>query len=66
MFRIARRIRSARVPPSAARPPSGETPQRLPSSTRYVPYLLCVARRLDLLTAMRERDTRVPDMPPIC
>jgi hypothetical protein len=65
MFRIARRIRSARVPPSTARPPTGETPQRLPSSTRYVTYLLCVGRRLDLL-AVRERDTRVPDMPPIC
>lgn len=37
-----------------------------PLPTPYLSHRLCVTRRLDLLMSTRVRDTRRPDMPPLC
>lgn len=66
MFLINPRVRTVRVPQTTTRPPSGETPLRVPVPTPYLFYLLCASRRLDLVTAKRVRDVRTAAMPPFC
>jgi hypothetical protein len=66
MFPITRRAPAVRVLRTTTRPPSGETPLRLPVPTPYLTYLLCASHRLDLLTAKRVRDGRTSAMPPFC
>jgi hypothetical protein len=51
---------------SITRPPSGQTPLCIPLGTPFLPYLLCVAHRLDLLVARRVPGGRTPAMPPLC
>ena len=66
MFLMNRRVPAVRVLRTTARPPSGESPSRLPVPTPYLSYLLCASRRLDLVTAKRVRDVRTAAMPPFC
>ena len=65
MFHMTRPVWRVRVPVTATRTLSSQTPLRAPFQTPYLPYLLCVAHRLDLLTARRMHDGRVPTMPPL-
>ena len=66
MFHMTRRVTTVRVLRTTIRPPSGETPLRLPVPTPYLSYVLCALRRIDLLTAKRMRDGRTSAMPPFC
>ena len=66
MFHTTRHVPTVRVLRTRIRPPSGETPLRLPVPTPYLSYLLCASHRFDLLTAKRVRDGRTSAMPPFC